>query len=128
MRILIVEDNAIDLKLVRAVLNEAGIDACELACAEGAIVAVRSHRPDVILLDLNLCGRDGLWLVSELRQRWDTRHIPIVAITAYPLRYEESAVIAAGCAKCIVKPIDTRALVTQLRAVIGHRPTDGAMP
>jgi CheY-like chemotaxis protein len=117
MRVLVIEDNPIDLKLMRAVLQLDGHEAREHTAAEGAFEVIRSYRPDVILIDLNLPGVDGLALVRELQQCRDTSHIPIVAVTAYPFRYHGAEVVAAGCSACIVKPIDTRELGHQLRAI-----------
>jgi CheY-like chemotaxis protein len=117
VKVLVIDDNPIDLKLVRAVLQLDGHEARERTSAEGTLEAIRSYRPDVILIDLNLPGVDGLSLARELQQYRDTNHIPIVAVTAYPLRYQAPEVVAAGCSACIIKPINTRELVNQLRAV-----------
>jgi CheY-like chemotaxis protein len=117
VKVLVIEDNPIDLKLMRAVLQLNGHEARERTGAEGMLEEVRSFRPDVVLLDLNLPGVDGLALARGLQRYQDTRQIPIVAVTAYPLRYQAWEVVAAGCIACIVKPIDTRELVNQLLAV-----------
>jgi CheY-like chemotaxis protein len=118
VKVLVIEDNAVDRKLMSAVLQTDGHEALECDCAEGALEVIRSYHPDVILLDLNLPGGDGLALVRKLQEALDTGHIPIVAVTAYPLLYHGPDVLAAGCATCIIKPIDTRELVSQIRAVM----------
>lgn len=124
MKVLLIEDNPVDLKLVRAVVQESGHDALERRSAEGALEVIRSYGPDVILLDLHLPGaNDGLALVRELQRYGDTCRIPIVAVTAYPHRYTVSDVLGAGCSICIVKPINTRELVSRLHAVAA-----GAVP
>lgn len=121
MNVLVIEDNAIDLKLTRAVLQAAGCDAHARSSPWGIPKATRALRPDVILLDLHLAGVEGLFIVEELRQQADLSHIPIVAITAYPHRYQPAQVLAAGCSGCIIKPIDTRELANQLHAVVANR-------
>ena len=117
MKVLVVEDHPIDLKLARAVVQTAGHDSIERSSAEGALEVIRSYRPDVILLDLNLPGIDGIQFARELRQHLDTRDVPIVAVTAYPHQYWLADVLSAGCAVRITKPINTRELVRQLWAV-----------
>jgi two-component system cell cycle response regulator DivK len=125
MIVLVVEDNPIDLKLARAVLESAGYEAQVRTSSEGVLEATRALRPDIILLDLYLPRIDGLSIVAELRRHWDTSRIPIVAITAYPLRYQPAEVLAAGCSGCIIKPIDTRELANQIRAVVANRGPGG---
>jgi CheY-like chemotaxis protein len=120
VKVLLIEDNPVDLKLMRVVLQMDGHEAYERTSAEGAIEAVRRFRPAIILLDLNLSGGDGLAVVRELQQHWDTRNIPVVAVTAYPLRYRVPEVLEAGCSRCIIKPINTRELINELRAVAGE--------
>lgn len=115
MRVLIVEDNPVDLKLMRAVLASDGITVGERSSALGALEALQEERPDVILLDLQLPDDDGVNLVRELKRSPHTCDIPIVAVTAFPSRYRVR-VMRAGCAACLVKPIDTR----QLAATLGE--------
>ncbi len=117
MKVLVIEDNPIDSKLACAVVRTSGHDFIEQSSAEGACAVARTYRPDVILLDLNLPGIDGIRFADELRKYQDTRSIPIVAVTAYPNQYSRAVVLSAGCAICIIKPINTRKLVAQLQAV-----------
>jgi CheY-like chemotaxis protein len=128
MRVFVIEDNPIDLKLMHVVLQLDGHEAREHPSAEGALEVIRSYRPDVILIDLNLPGVGGLALVRELQQCRDTSSIPIVAVTAYPLRYQFPEVVAAGCSAYIVKPIDTRELGPQLRAIARRGVVQGRTP
>jgi CheY-like chemotaxis protein len=123
MKILVVEDHPADLKLAGAVLRMSGHIVGEHISAEGVVEAIVADKdkPDIILLDLNLPGMDGLALARQLKAKADTRHIPIVAMTAYPDRYRREELIAAGCEICIIKPIDTRALPKQLEKVAGKQ-------
>jgi CheY-like chemotaxis protein len=117
VKVLVIEDNPIDLKLARAVVQMSGHDFFAHSSVEGALEALRSCQPDVILLDMNLPGTDGIRFAQELRRHRDTRNIPIVAVTAYPHQYGRADVLSAGCATCIIKPINTRELIDQLQAV-----------
>jgi two-component system cell cycle response regulator len=119
MKILVVEDHPADLKLMGAVLRMSGHMVGEHISAEGVVEAIVADKPDIILMDLNLPGMDGLALARLLKAKADTRPIPIVAMTAYPERYRREELIAAGCDLCIVKPIDTRELPKQLEIVAG---------
>ena len=124
MKILVVEDHPADLKLMGAVLRMSGHIVGEHGSAEGVVDAIvaDNDRPDIILLDLNLPGMDGLALARQLKTNADTRLIPLVAMTAYPDRYRREELIAAGCEVCIVKPIDTRELPKQLERAAGKNP------
>jgi CheY-like chemotaxis protein len=109
-RILIVDDNHVNLKLVRVVLAGEGYDVRTASDAEEALSALRQWRPRLILMDLQLPGMDGLELTRRLKSDPATSDIVIVAITAYAMKGDEQKALAAGCDGYITKPIDTRAL------------------
>ena len=109
-RILIVDDNATNLKLVAYLMKANGYTVDTALDAEAAIVAIRNHRPDVILMDIQLPGIDGLELTRRLKADPATRDIVIVAVTAYAMKGDQAKALAAGCDYYITKPIDTRAL------------------
>ena len=109
-RILIVDDNAINLKLVAYLMKANGYTVDTALDAEAAIEAIRSHRPDVILMDIQLPGIDGLELTRRLKADPKTRDIVIVAVTAYAMKGDQAKALAAGCDDYITKPIDTRTL------------------
>ncbi len=117
MNVLIVEDHPADLKLMNAVLQKEGHVVCEKASAEGAVAAAVTGTPDIIMLDLRLPGMNGLALLRQLKANPETRHIPVVVMTAYPEDYPREELLAAGCDAYIVKPIDTRALPGKLAAL-----------
>jgi two-component system cell cycle response regulator len=121
MKILVVEDHPADLKLVGAVLSMSGHIVGEHTSAEGVMDAIMADKPDIILMDLNLPGMDGLALARLLKAKAETRPIPLVAMTAYPDRFRREELIAAGCEICIVKPIDTRELPKQLEKAAGMK-------
>jgi CheY-like chemotaxis protein len=84
-------------------------------------IEIKARQPEVILLDLKLPGMDGLALARRLKQDPATKHIPIVAITAAPETFSQSAALAAGCDAYIVKPVDTRKLNAQVMNTAAHQ-------
>ena len=118
MNILVVEDNVAHLKLAHLVLSAAGHRVNDALMAEQALSSIKKDRPQVILMDLNLPGMDGLALVRKLKSEPKTQDINIVAITSYPDRFEKIEALAAGCDGYILKPISTRTLPQQLEAVV----------
>lgn len=105
--ILIVDDNPLNVKLVRLVLLTSGYDVRTCADAESALEILQSFRPDAILMDIQLPGMDGLELTRRLKADPDTRDITIVALTAYAMKGDEEKARAAGCDGYLTKPIDT---------------------
>lgn len=110
-KILVVEDNSINLELVTDLLEFAGFVVCPARSAEDGISLAKSIAPRLILLDVGLPGMDGLAAASLLRQDPATRHIPIVVLTAHAMKGNEEKALATGCVGYITKPIDTRAFV-----------------
>ena len=117
IKILVIEDHAVDLKLADLVLSTTGHDVSTAETAEQAFAAIQEDRPQLILLDLDLPGMDGLALVRQLKADPDTRDIHVVAVTAYLEQYPKAAALAAGCDAYLLKPINTRELSSQLTAV-----------
>jgi CheY-like chemotaxis protein len=109
-RILIVDDNATNLKLVAYLMKANGYDVATAQDAESAIESLRVRRPDVILMDIQLPGIDGLELTRRLKADPATRDIVIIAVTAYAMKGDQDKALAAGCDEYVTKPIDTRAL------------------
>jgi len=105
--ILVVEDNPANLKLVREVLKSRGYRVLEATSGEEALDAVKFIRPDLILMDIQLPGMDGLAATRKLKSDPSTRDIPTIALTAHVLKRDEARVLDAGCAGFIPKPIDT---------------------
>ena len=109
-RILIVDDNATNLKLVAYLMKAHGYDVDSALDAEGALEAISRRRPEVILMDIQLPGIDGLELTRRLKADPRTRDIIIIAVTAYAMKGDQDKALAVGCDDYITKPIDTRAL------------------
>lgn len=106
--VLIVEDNAVNLELVRDLLEANGYCVQEAISGEGAIEKTRLLQPDLVLMDVQLPGMDGLAVTRKLKSDPATKDIIIVALTAYAMRGDAERVIQAGCDGYISKPIDTR--------------------
>jgi CheY-like chemotaxis protein len=108
--LLIVDDNPENLKLILMILATGGYELVTAADALQALRAIETRMPDLILLDLQLPGMDGLELTRRLRATPATRKVPIVAVTAYAMKGDETKARDAGCDGYLVKPIDKRLL------------------
>ena len=116
--VLVVEDNAVNLELVEAVLEREGYHVISAVSAEEALGRLERFRPHLVLLDIQLPGLDGLGLTRLLKANPQTAGIPIVALSAHARHEDRRAALEAGCVEYIAKPIDTRALPAQLAAVL----------
>jgi CheY-like chemotaxis protein len=125
LKILVIEDHPTQLKLAHVVLSEAGHEVSGAGASEQAFNAIRSDRPQLILVDLVLPDVDGLALIRRLKAEPDTRDIHIVAVTSHPERYPRAAALAAGCDAYFVKPIDTREISGQLTAIANQSVAHG---
>jgi len=114
-RLLIVDDNAINLKLARVLLAGEGYDVRTAEDASQMFAVLVEFRPDLILMDIQLPGTDGLELARRLKRDEATMDIPIVALTAYAMKGDGDRAFAAGCDGYIAKPIDTRTLAGSVR-------------
>lgn len=108
-RILIVEDNSLNLELATELLKSSGYFVLQARSAEEGLRMAREERPDLILMDVRLPGMDGLAAVKVLKRDPETRSIPTVAMTAQAMRGDEEAARSAGFDAYVTKPIDTRA-------------------
>lgn len=109
-RILVVDDNAVNRKLIAVALKVAGYDVHAAADGEDALTLVTKLHPSLIMMDIQLPGMDGLEVTRRLKADPATRSIAIVAITAYAMVGDEQKARDAGCDGYIAKPIDTRRL------------------
>lgn len=116
--ILVVEDNALNLELVRDVLITAGMKVVEARTALEGLQAASELRPALILLDIRLPGMDGYALLQRLKADPVTASIPVVALTAQAMVGDREQALAAGFADYIAKPIDTRTLADTVRALL----------
>ncbi|MGH9896727.1 MAG: response regulator [bacterium] len=105
--ILVVEDNPANMKLVRDLLRANGHRVVESTTGEEALDALKFIRPNLILMDIQLPGMDGLEAARRLRDDPATRDIPVVALTAHVMKGDEVRAKMSGCVGYIPKPIDT---------------------
>lgn len=117
-RILIVDDNPVNLKLAAHVLEWSGCKVGKAVDAEQALEMILADPPDLILMDLALPGMDGLTLTRKLKADPERRHIRIVGFTAFAMKGDEQKAFAAGCDGYIIKPIDTRTLAKQVAQLL----------
>jgi two-component system cell cycle response regulator DivK len=106
--ILIVEDNPFNLKLVRDILRHLGYHTLEAESAEDGIELARSHRPELILMDVQLPGMDGVDAVARLRADPTTAGLVVVALTAFAMKEDRERFLAAGFNGYVEKPLDVR--------------------
>jgi CheY-like chemotaxis protein len=117
-RILVVEDNPLNLELVTDLLEAAGFVVCPAYTAKEAFRAARELSPDLVLMDLSLPGLDGLAATQALRADPATRRLPIIALTAHAMKGDEALALRAGCDGYLAKPIDTRTFTAKVTSFI----------
>jgi CheY-like chemotaxis protein len=106
IRVLVVDDNPINLDLATFVLRAHGFSVDSAGSAEQAVVRTATFVPDVILMDIQMPDVDGIEAVRRLRQDPLTRGVVVIAFTAYAMKGDEQKLMAAGCDGYIAKPID----------------------
>jgi CheY-like chemotaxis protein len=106
--ILIVDDNPVNLKLARVLLEGAGYVVRTAIDADGVLEVLKTWRPRLILMDIQMPGMDGLTLTRKLKADSETRDIIVIALTAYAMKGDDEKAFASGCAGYITKPLDTR--------------------
>ena len=116
--ILVVEDNTLNLELVRDVLMTAGMKVLEARTAQEGLQAALELTPSVILLDIRLQGMDGFAALNHLKADPATASIPVIALTARAMVGDREQALAAGFSDYIPKPIDTRTLADRIRALL----------
>ncbi len=118
-RILVVDDNPRNLKLAFDVLEDAAYEVVEAVNAEEAQSMIDRNLPDLILMDIALPGMDGLTLTRKIKANERTKHIRIIALTAFAMKGDDQKALAAGCDGYITKPIDIHQLPVQVAEILG---------
>ncbi len=116
--ILVVEDQADNRQILRDLLGNAGFELIEAENGEEALAALASHRPDLILMDIQLPIMDGYEATRRIRANPDMKSIPIIAVTSYALTGDEAKALAAGCNAYVTKPYSPRALLAKVREYV----------
>lgn len=125
--ILVVEDNEANQALVQAVLELEGYRVELAASALEALDHLRDRAPDLILMDVQLPGQDGLSLTRQLKADPATNAIPVVALTAHAMTGDRELALRAGCVGYIAKPIDTRTFGAEVRRYLVDTESDRHM-
>jgi two-component system cell cycle response regulator DivK len=119
-RILIVEDNDLNLKLFRDLLTAHGYETIETKEGLEAIEMTRTQRPDLVLMDIQLPEISGLDVTRRLKADHSIRDIPIIAVTAFAMKDDEEKILAAGCEAYISKPISIVPFLNTVRRFLGE--------
>jgi CheY-like chemotaxis protein len=116
-RILVVEDNDMNMQLVEYLLEEGGFEIVKAASGEEALAVTRDASvpaPDLILMDIHLPGMDGLSVVRAMKAEPRTQRVPILALTAHAMRGDKDRFLEAGCDGYISKPIDVKTFLSAI--------------
>ncbi len=118
-RVLVVDDNEANRKVLRAMLQRLPCDVIEAGDAPAGLLSVREQPPDVILMDIQMPGMDGLAATALLKADPITSGIPIIAVTAHAMAGDADRAITAGCIAYIPKPVSRAALYEALGVALG---------
>lgn len=117
-RVLVVDDNMANRALTTFVLDAAGLEVATAIDAETAMAEVAGFAPDLILMDIQLPGLDGMALAGRLKAEPVTQHIVIIAFTAFAMKGDEARMLAAGCDGYIAKPFDVVTFAATVRGYL----------
>ena len=121
-KILLIEDNAVNRDLTLFLLESRGYEVLEAASAEEGFEILKSERPDLIVMDIQLPGMDGLEATKRLKANPPTRDIPVLALTSYAMKGDRDAAAATGCVGYVTKPIDRTLFLREITAHLPARP------
>ncbi len=118
-RLVVIEDNVVNLRLICDVLAAAGHEVLHAADAIAGHALVARELPDAVLMDVGLPGVDGLEATRRLKADPALAGIPVIAVTAHAMKGDQERAIAAGCAAYVAKPIRYRELLKVVADVVG---------
>ena len=127
-RILVVEDQADNRRILRDLLSSVGYEILEAVTGDEGVTLAVTQRPDLILMDIQLPGIDGYEATRRIKADPALRHIPIIAVTSYALSGDDAQALAAGCDAYVAKPFSTRALLAKVREYLPEEPRPGGAP
>jgi len=117
-KILVIEDNALNMKLVVTLLKLSKYEIIEAKDAEDGLKLAQKHRPNLILMDIQLPGMNGLHATRVIKGDAELKDVPVVALTSYVMEGDKERIIEAGCDGDIPKPIDTRRFLETISAYL----------
>ncbi len=118
-KVMIVEDNDLNMKLFNDLLEANGYETIKTKDGMQALDLARTHRPDLILMDIQLPEVSGLEVTKWLKADDELHHIPVIAVTAFAMKGDEQRIRQGGCEAYISKPISVAKFVETVRAYIG---------
>jgi two-component system cell cycle response regulator DivK len=124
-KVLVVEDNPANMTLATFLLKSAGHTVLSATDAESGLTLARSEQPDLILMDIQLPGMDGLQATALLKADEATRAIPVIALTALAMKGDEERIRAAGCDGYIAKPLAYRDFLATISILLVKAPIYG---
>ncbi len=113
--ILVVEDQEDNRRIMRDLLGSAGYEVIEAVSGEEGVAAAETHRPELILMDIQLPGLDGYEATRRIKANPDLQHIPIIVVTSYALSGDDAKAYEAGCDDYVSKPFSPRELLAKIR-------------
>ncbi|HAS53025.1 MAG TPA: response regulator [Nitrospiraceae bacterium] len=120
-KVLIVEDNKDNLRLITYALQRAGYEVVPAETGEDGVLAAGQETPDFIIMDINLPGMDGIETTRRIREMQSTAEVPIIAITSYAMAGDRERILDAGCDGYLEKPIDPIRIVAQIEQMLTRR-------
>ena len=117
--ILIVEDNELNMKLFHDILDAQGYATLQTKDGMEALDLAREHRPDLILMDIQLPEVSGLEVTKWLKEDDDLRKIPVIAVTAFAMKGDEERIRQGGCEAYISKPISVPKFIETIKSYLG---------
>lgn len=118
-----VEDNPVNRRLAQFLLRSQGYQVREATTALEAFEALKTDRPDLIVMDIQLPGMDGLEATRKIKEQPATANIPVVAVTSYAMKGDREKALAAGCAGYVTKPIDKDAFIKEVASHLAGKET-----
>jgi two-component system cell cycle response regulator DivK len=125
-RILVVEDQEDNRRILRDLLTSAGFDLLEATTGEEGVALAEAQRPDLILMDIQLPGLDGYEATRRIKGNPALAQIPIIVVTSYALSGDDVKARAAGSDAYVTKPFSPRALLAKVREYLPRHPSDAA--
>jgi two-component system, cell cycle response regulator DivK len=118
MKILVVEDNPANMKLASSLLLNTGYQVFQAGNASSGIALAELQLPDLILMDIQLPGMDGLTATRILKEKTETKDIPVIALTSFAMLGDEKKIRAAGCDGYIAKPIRYKEFLATIKTFV----------
>jgi CheY-like chemotaxis protein len=128
MRVLIIDDQPVNTRLLATILSRAGFESLEAGLGNDGIELARSKHPDLVLLDIGLPDMSGLVVAMLLKADANTRAIPIIVVSAYTSKVDRDRAKRAGCDGFIPKPVDRLELLTKIDSFVRRPNEPGGWP